>query len=112
MKYVKVIMYNEYSVFEVIEEYADTIQCKLKNCENGYMIISKKDMVKSADTIEELCDEFVGVDKTCENGHQLLIAIPYKCVNFWNGGVYGAIWTDKGLIYVAKLNDKGELELI
>ena len=24
----------------------------------------------------------------------------------------GAIWTDKGLIYVAKMNDKGELELL
>jgi len=68
--------------------------------------------IREADTIEELCDEFVGVDKTCENGHQLLRAIPYKCANFWNGGVYGAIWTDKGLIYVAKINEKGELELI
>ena len=30
-----------------------------------------------------------------------------------NGGtIKGAIWTDKGLIYVAKMNDKGELELI
>ena len=26
--------------------------------------------------------------------------------------IYGAIWTDKGLIYVAKMNDKGDLELI
>jgi len=26
--------------------------------------------------------------------------------------IYGAIWTDKGLIYVAKMNDKGEFELI
>lgn len=67
---------------------------------------------KTSDTIEELCDEFVGVDNTCENGHQLLRAIPYKCANFWNGGVYGAIWTSKGLIYIAKMNDKGELELI
>ena len=54
MKYVKVIMYNEYSVFEVIEEYADTIQCKLKNCENGYMIISKKDMVKSRILLQKM----------------------------------------------------------
>ena len=68
--------------------------------------------IREANTIEELCDEFVGVDKTCENGHQLLRAIPYKCANFWNGGVYGAIWTDKGLIYVAKMNENGELELI
>ena len=26
--------------------------------------------------------------------------------------VYGAIWTDKGLIYVAKMNEKRELELL
>ena len=26
--------------------------------------------------------------------------------------VLGAIWTDKGLKYVAKMNDKGDLELI
>lgn len=69
--------------------------------------------IREAETIEELCDEFVGVDNTCENGHQLLRAIPYKCANFWNGGVYGAIWVDgKGLIYVAKMNENGEWELI
>ena len=68
--------------------------------------------IRESDTIEELCDEFVGVDKTCENGHQLLRAIPYKCANFWNGGVYGAVWCEFGLKYVAKLNSKGELELL
>ena len=26
--------------------------------------------------------------------------------------IYGAIWTNKGLIYVAEMNDKGELELL
>lgn len=77
-----------------------------------YGVILKEQVTKEAKSIEELCDEFVGVDKTCENGHQLLRAVPYKCAKFWNGGVFGAIWTDKGLIYVAKMNDKGELELI
>lgn len=68
--------------------------------------------IREAETIEELCDEFVGVDNTCENGHQLLRAIPYKCANFWNGGVYGAVWCEFGLKYVAKLNSKGEFELL
>ena len=65
-----------------------------------------------ADTIEELCDEFVIV----EIGH-------YQYGDFEtakamletihdNGKLYGAIWTDKGLIYVAKMNEKGELELL
>ena len=26
--------------------------------------------------------------------------------------LYGAIWTDKGLIYVAKMNEDDELELL
>ena len=26
--------------------------------------------------------------------------------------IYGAIWTDKGLIFVAKMNNEGELELL
>ena len=72
----------------------------------------KADIIKQAETLEELCDEFVGVDKTIENGHQLLRAIPYKCANFWNGGVYGCIWTSKGLIYVSKMNSEGKLVLI
>ena len=80
---------------------ANIVQCVWLNC-----------IINQSENLEDLCDEFVGVDKTCENGHQLLRAIPYKCANFWNGGVYGAIWTDKGLIYVAKMNDEGELELI
>jgi hypothetical protein len=68
--------------------------------------------IKQSENLEELCDEFVGIDNTCENGHQLLRAVPYKCANFWNGGVYGAVWCEWGLKYVAKLDDKGELELI
>jgi hypothetical protein len=79
----------------------------------GEMAFIKKDQVlNQSEKLEELCDEFVGVDKTCENGHQLLRTIPYKCANFWNGGVYGAVWCERGLKYVAKMNDKGELELI
>ena len=81
--------------------------------EDDMAIILRCQVIREADTIEELCDEFVGVDKTCENGHQLLRAIPYKCANFWNGGVSGAVWVDgKGLIYVAKMNQDGDLELI
>ena len=83
---------------------------------NEDSLISKEDFekitIREADTIEELCDEFVGVDNTCENGHQLLRAIPYKCANFWNGGVYGCIWTSKGLQFVARMNNEGVLELI
>ena len=72
--------------------------------------------IKKADTIEQLCDEFVLVidDKI----HQIILGettlkdeiniIKHNKLH----KIYGAIWTDKGLIYVAKMNDKGELELI
>ena len=77
--------------------------------------------INQADTIEELCDEFVieeydlisevlvartmcnsieDIEKVTVQKHK----IKYR--------VYGAIWTDKGLIYVAKMNEKGELELL
>ena len=72
--------------------------------------IRKENIFKQADTIEELCDEFVyfinGMPFVTHKGeiHYVAKGIPVV--------IYGAIWTDKGLIYVAKMNDKGELELL
>lgn len=69
---------------------------------------------KQADTIEELCDEFVYIRP---NGiyewHNDFVGNEYE-INLIKDGyqIYGAIWTDKGLIYVAKMNEKGELELL
>ena len=57
-----------------------------------------------ADAIEELCDEFVVI---VDGKHY--IRVPASNPNFQT---YGAIWTEKGLIYVAKMNEKGELELL
>ena len=82
----------------------------------GDELIPIEDIVKQANTIEELCDEFVaikGTDWHLANNMTLeefveenedLIKAGYK--------VYGAIWTDKGLIYLAKMNEKGKLELL
>ena len=66
-------------------------------------------IIKQADTIEELCDEFVCVDERCGHRIALLSGNIPQGVKLYT---YGAIWTDKGLIYVAKMNEKGELELI
>lgn len=71
----------------------------------------KSEFGKQAKTIEELCDEYVVVNNTCFNTPQLLGTVIDKDY-YKHEEVYGAIWTDKGLIYVAKLNYKGELELI
>ena len=77
-------------------------------------LISKDDVIKTADTIEELVDMFV--IKNPKNGC-LDIVSSLGVINvqlFKESGlvVYGAIWTDKGLIFVAKMNDKGVLELL
>ena len=70
--------------------------------------IFEKDIINQADTIEELCDEFV-----CEwNVYPALCLLLKRVPKDKQKNIYGAIWTDKGLIYVAKMNDKGELELL
>lgn len=85
--------------------------------------ISLNEVLNQADTIEELCDEFVA----WTDGYETPITCPLKekerferlkglillginnKINCW---LKLAIWTDKGLIYVAKMNDKGKLELL
>lgn len=80
-----------------------------------------KPVEKVADTIEELCDEFVLYDSkdmintfisTYERVMNWKEVLDKRKLDKSNYEIYGAIWTDKGLIYVAKMNDKGELELL
>ena len=85
-------------------------------CNLTWLNIKETDIEKSADTIEELCDEFVEVG----NHKPFLAEVRFEhwdkqtknILNKQGTDVYGAIWTDKGLIYVAKMNEKGELELL
>lgn len=103
-------------------------------------------MYKTADTIEELCDGFIGITTKeypdrpdiepsihyfnkpfeFEYGnntfkHLKLIDVELKNQNGWSYptkewfetcDIYGFVKTDKGLIYVAKMNENGELVLI
>lgn len=80
--------------------------------------IEEIEIIKQADTIEELCDEFVCGDnykEHCVLSHERFDESYWK-ERLLDGdktvSIYGAIWTDKGLIYAAKMNDKGELELL
>ena len=66
---------------------------------------------KVANTIEELCDEFVIIGKKKRKVKEITKVI-YTLNQLKNNEIYGAIWTDRGLIYVAKMNGKGELELL
>ena len=84
-----------------------------------------KSFVKSADTIEELVDELVVVEPNNEDcPRPYILDCFHLCTyNSWferekehikNGVivVYGSIWIDGNLTKVAKMNDKGEFELL
>ena len=76
-----------------------------------------EELIREANTIEELCDEYVYVRNKPSLEKPLTslirdISIIDKVRKKSNTTVYGCIWTDKGLIFVAKMNDKGDLELI
>lgn len=60
-----------------------------------------------ADTIEELFDCFVDYREE-DDSHLVLPKEPIS--RRYGHEIYGAIWTDKGLIYVAKLYTKGKWE--
>lgn len=81
-----------------------------KPLENDMVYIPKEGLnkiLKQADTIEELCDVYV-----VEDNYDFAIFNNIKLARQTKGTCYGAIWTDKGLIYVAKVNEKGVMELL
>lgn len=78
----------------------------------GNDTVFAKDIVKEADTIEELCDEFVSNNKLLEPKY---IYSNESLIQSWrnrfedeitvngNKDIKGAIWTEGGLIYAAKI---------
>lgn len=74
-----------------------------------YQTVRPQYVVKRADTIEELCDCFVLTDSR-NSFYQ--VEEDKNAVSGKDIICYGAIWTEKGLIFVAKMNEKGELELL
>lgn len=101
--------------------------------EKGYLAIhNRAEIVDTCDpivvlkesyNIVDLCDDLIGVDietkaAVISGRYYELDEIKEEMMNKYgfqlgkDYEIYGAIWTNKGLIYVAKLNDKGELELL
>ena len=102
------------------DDFTGEVYTKVFNSHGTYREYTN--IVAESDNIEELCDEFVIYDKDQNNGlpitcpkERLTEIKPYiqigmqKQFNCW---LKGAIWTGKGLIYVAKMNEKGELCLL
>ena len=105
----------------------DTAKYYLENSnlfKNGAYQEYKKELANAysqADTIEELVDTFVykyvnpyhkEAMPTYEITDMSLKSMKLTMEMTSGATFYGAIWTDKGLIYVAKMNEKGELELL
>lgn len=97
------------------QEYADD----LKKTIHDVYFVRKED---EADTIEELINEVVAVlpngDRSCEYCNRLKpakealeILEEIYDVDRERDEIYGAIWTDTGLIYAAKMNKNSEWEL-
>ena len=72
-------------------------------------------ITKQGDTIEEVIDGYVVVRKNLtplifENKDQ--VRLNRGQYGYSNSVVYGAMFTDKGIFYVAKMKDDGGLELL
>ena len=115
MKYIR----TKDGIYEVVKEDGNWLEI-ISNFERKmqcHCVIKKHAVIKQADTIEELCDEFVWVSVNGEYHNRKANTYGLETSKMHRNSlqikeIYGAIWTDKGLIYVAKMNEKGELELL
>ena len=88
--------------------------------EDDMAIILRIQVIREADTLEELCDLFIDEEtKTIFHKHNgyvinwktnMVYSLKELAKSFHS--VKGAIYTDDGLIYVAKMDSDGKLVLI
>lgn len=113
MKYIRT---KDGHIAKVVKYYEEDGIYNIEIDGKPYFSVFEDNVCGVADTIEALCDEFIVVSDNCER--PIISALPFNELQLYAKGrtkyaiCYGAIWTDKGLIYVAKMNDRGELELL
>ena len=116
MKYIR----TKNGIYEVVDTYE--VSYVIGYTEDGFeKKVYKEDVIKQSDTIEELCDEFVLYDNQLKN-YGVFDKMSTKIITFkWIKNnldiykgmtIYGAIWTSRGLEFVAKMNEDGVLCLI
>ena len=114
---------NEYNdLKEKLKEVIDGIKVKVDFNEYFYVCVEAsftdrdKDfgkIIKSSDTIEELCDEAVFFDKGNKPHYKSQEGNAwYLGASLFTETLRFGIFTDKGLIYVAKMNKKGKMVLL
>lgn len=103
---------------------SDVLRLVYKDSPCICVLQGEDEIIAQADTPEELCDGFYNdiLGEGIFNFDELYMYKDfesfkddwnsYRIYDNWSGNGYGFIKTDKGLIYVAKMNEKGELELI
>ena len=110
MKYVR----TKDGIFEVIGERENFVRVKFSGTQG---VDIHKEMIKNrSDSIKDLCNAFVNVEIAGGFEGEFHVYKDLELAKYAADEkvteIYGAIRTDKGLIYVAKLNDKGKLELL
>lgn len=86
-----------------------------------FRYVNESSVIKEGNSILELCDEFVyNNELLCP----MYISPKEPLIESWKNRlddefnyknhkeIYGAIWTERGLIFVAKVNENNELELL
>lgn len=117
MKFIK----TKDGIYEVVDTYE--VKYVIGYTEDGFEIsIYKENGITEANTLEELCDLYIDEEtKTIfhkYNGNKYVINWKTNLVYSFKDlvkvfpNVKGAIYTDKGLIYVTKLNEEGKSWLI
>ena len=111
MKYIR----TEHNIFEVINE-TDIVYRVIGASREKNNVYSKSkcntNVIKSSDHIEDLLDGFV-VENTNDGNWFFMDVSEFKNEKeyFVNYSYTGFIKTNKGFIYVAKVNEQGKLEL-
>ena len=118
MKYIRTkdTEFRNGEILKVLHEGKDYDECegtfeKRMDCK---AYVKKEIVLKVADTIEELCDEFVAINYGINKKPMVINSNSFETVKSMSKecDIYGAIWSEWGLKYVAKMNDKRELELL
>ena len=118
MKYIRTKDGRIFATDNIRKALGCVVYYPIKGCGVGF---EDSDIINQADTIKELCDRCVVIHKYGEQPKEMSFFEAQYFIDVWTRkvksadpiiAIYGAIWTDKGLIYVAKMNDKGEMELL
>lgn len=108
-----------YELVDTYYSYVGGVETYMYDNKGRGVEINSHQILNQADTIEELCDYFL-IDKNDIEHYEpttLLIFDDYDDFRYSMFGYefasgYGCIKTDRGLIYVAKMNEDGDLQLL